>query len=151
MSDALSDFLELFDSIVASSASTSQKMIAIAHAEQMARKGKGYNFPRVRALSAASVSEGTYQRSLPAVRALLGIDQQKDAPLPSLPGAYKKKPIPYALKVKVQRRDGFRCQHCGSEDDLCVDHILPERRGGKTVLENLQTLCRVCNSRKGTR
>jgi hypothetical protein len=31
---------------------------------------------------------------------------------------------------------------------LVVDHIQPESRGGRTVADNLQTLCRACNSRK---
>lgn len=30
-----------------------------------------------------------------------------------------------------------------------VDHIVPLNKGGKTVVENLQILCRVCNGTKG--
>lgn len=71
-------------------------------------------------------------------------------PTPSR-GRYRKKPIPSALKVKVQKRDGWRCLSCGAEDDLCVDHIFPERWGGKAELGNLQTLCRTCNCKKGVR
>jgi 5-methylcytosine-specific restriction endonuclease McrA len=29
-----------------------------------------------------------------------------------------------------------------------VDHIMPMNKGGKTVPENLQILCRSCNARK---
>ena len=34
---------------------------------------------------------------------------------------------------------------------LSVDHIIPRRRGGTDDLENLQILCRACNSRKKDR
>ena len=35
--------------------------------------------------------------------------------------------------------------------DLCADHIVPESKGGITALENLQTRCRSCNSKKGAK
>jgi hypothetical protein len=52
------------------------------------------------------------------------------------------------LRMKVFERDSFRCLHCGIQKDLSVDHVVPWSRGGPTVIENLQTLCRKCNSRK---
>jgi 5-methylcytosine-specific restriction endonuclease McrA len=51
----------------------------------------------------------------------------------------------------VFERDDFRCLKCGSRRNLNADHIHPESKGGPTTLENLQTLCRGCNSRKGAR
>jgi 5-methylcytosine-specific restriction endonuclease McrA len=54
------------------------------------------------------------------------------------------------LRKIVIERDGG-CVTCGSVDDLTADHIVPARHGGKTVLENLQCLCRSCNARKGAR
>ncbi|WP_406310700.1 HNH endonuclease [Streptomyces sp. NBC_00623] len=48
------------------------------------------------------------------------------------------------------RRDGFRCLACGSEDDLTVDHIQHQSAGGRHGIENLRTLCRSCNSRRGS-
>lgn len=70
---------------------------------------------------------------------------------PGEPPEPRKKPIPVSLRVKVQVRDGGKCCACGTDQDLSIDHIYPESRGGLTVLENLQTLCRSCNSRKGAR
>ena len=55
------------------------------------------------------------------------------------------------LKLQVKERDGYRCVCCGttSKRSLQVDHIHPAYLGGGNVLDNLQTLCRTCNSRKG--
>ncbi len=62
---------------------------------------------------------------------------------------YTKWPVPPALRWEVWERDDFRCQHCGARRFLEVDHIIPESRGGEMVVENLQTLCRPCNLKKG--
>ena len=67
------------------------------------------------------------------------------------PNAKKKKKISHELKKKVFERDEYRCKHCGTHLDLCADHIKPESWGGETTLENLQTLCRSCNSKKNNR
>jgi HNH endonuclease/Homing endonuclease associated repeat len=58
------------------------------------------------------------------------------------------------LRFRVMQRDNFRCVMCGLSPanelgvKLQVDHIVPWSKGGATVLENLQTLCRVCNQGK---
>ncbi len=55
------------------------------------------------------------------------------------------------LRWRVLQRDRFTCCACGSSPalfpgvELHVDHIVPWSKGGETVLENLQTLCSVCN------
>lgn len=66
-------------------------------------------------------------------------------------GSYKKKPIPNALRKKVFERDAYRCVRCQSHIDLCADHRHPESLGGEATLENMQTLCRRCNTLKGAR
>ena len=55
------------------------------------------------------------------------------------------------LTTQVLARDGFACRHCHTADNLTVDHITPLIKGGTNDLDNLQTLCRSCNSRKGDR
>lgn len=57
--------------------------------------------------------------------------------------------IPPELRWKVWERDNFTCLHCGSRQNLSVDHIYPESTGGGLELNNLQTLCKTCNSKKG--
>ena len=51
-------------------------------------------------------------------------------------------------------RDNKKCRCCGRElgkgVKLEIDHIVPVKMGGQTVLENLQILCRTCNVEKGT-
>jgi hypothetical protein len=68
-------------------------------------------------------------------------------PLPSL----KRKPIPPRVRLLVYERDGWRCVQCGSIEDLTIDHIYPWILGGTDTADNLQTLCRPCNCRKGAR
>ena len=41
------------------------------------------------------------------------------------------------------------CNYCGSSDNLALDHIFPQRFGGKDNAENLIFACRSCNSSKG--
>lgn len=59
--------------------------------------------------------------------------------------------IPAAVRGAVYARDGFACLHCGATENLTIDHIHPWSLGGSDDIENLQTLCRPCNSRKGAR
>jgi hypothetical protein len=54
-------------------------------------------------------------------------------------------------RFQILQRDSFQCVKCGRSPatapgvELQVDHIIPWAQGGRTVLENLQTLCRDCN------
>jgi len=63
----------------------------------------------------------------------------------------KKVSIPSDFRWAVFERDNFTCKHCGSRRFLTVDHIHPESKGGELTMENAQTLCNSCNSRKGAR
>jgi hypothetical protein len=59
------------------------------------------------------------------------------------------------LRYKVLLRDNFKCCACGaspatdSSVELHIDHIVPYSKGGETVIDNLQTLCKDCNLGKG--
>ncbi len=64
---------------------------------------------------------------------------------------YLKKRIPESLRQQVFERDGYRCVECESIKRLSVDHIVPERHGGTMELNNLRTLCKPCNSEKGSK
>lgn len=66
--------------------------------------------------------------------------------------------INFKLRQKVLERDRYTCQLCGHKANekyadgesvkLEVDHILPLKQSGKTVEENLWTLCSRCNAGK---
>lgn len=64
---------------------------------------------------------------------------------------YIKKKIGMKLRLEVYERDGFMCVTCGVQKNLTLDHIKPEILGGASTIENLQTMCKSCNSSKGTR
>jgi len=59
------------------------------------------------------------------------------------------------LRFKVFMRDRFRCLACGRSPathlniELHADHIISVYDDGKTVYDNLQTLCQDCNLGKG--
>jgi len=55
------------------------------------------------------------------------------------------------LFVDLILRDGPKCKTCGTTQNLTVDHIVPIYYGGTNDLDNLQILCKSCNSRKGIR
>lgn len=76
--------------------------------------------------------------------------------------------VPGSVRRRVFRRDGYRCKRCnlvGREQRwpsgaftfptdrvgvyLSIDHKHPRSRGGGHDEANLQTLCTLCNSRKG--
>lgn len=82
-------------------------------------------------------------------------------------------PAHAALRAHVFHRDGFRCCRCPAvgvdvptnydgryvlytntrvsdcwRDMLILDHVITLRAGGRSVVENLQTLCETCNRRK---
>lgn len=62
-----------------------------------------------------------------------------------------REPKPNKKRLAVFARDNHQCRSCGSTEHLTVDHIVPRSKGGTHHLDNLQTLCRSCNSRKGAR
>ena len=46
---------------------------------------------------------------------------------------------------------GNKCQLCGSTERIEIDHILALSKGGTNHIDNLQPLCKPCNSGKGNR
>lgn len=60
-----------------------------------------------------------------------------------------------SLRYNVLKRDNYKCQICGATAKegakLQVDHIIPVSKGGKTELNNLQTLCSRCNIGKSNK
>lgn len=66
----------------------------------------------------------------------------------------KRKAISKKSRFEVFKRDGFKCQYCGSgapEVVLHVDHIRPVADGGDNSIINLITACVDCNAGKSDR
>ncbi|SEQ06427.1 HNH endonuclease [Hyunsoonleella jejuensis] len=61
------------------------------------------------------------------------------------------------LRDLIKERDDYKCCNCGNGTEnepnllLEIDHIIPVSKGGKTTVENLQTLCWKCNRSKGAK
>jgi hypothetical protein len=54
-------------------------------------------------------------------------------------------------RLKIYRRDGYRCQYCGKALDrysATLDHVRPVTAGGGHDFDNLVTVCRRCNASK---
>ena len=57
-----------------------------------------------------------------------------------------------ALKLRILRRDGYRCAYCGVDGktaNLEIDHRIPHSKGGDNHISNLFTAGVVCNRKKG--
>ena len=58
------------------------------------------------------------------------------------------------LRESIKTRDNFTCRNCGNSTSiepnllLEIDHIVPVSKGGRTIEDNLQTLCWKCNRAK---
>lgn len=49
------------------------------------------------------------------------------------------------LRREVLERDGWRCQYCGTTQNLEVHHLVPRSQGGDDDAQNLITLCARCH------
>ena len=49
------------------------------------------------------------------------------------------------LRRRVLERDGWRCQNCGSSNELHVHHLAKRSELGDDALDNLITLCAACH------
>ena len=99
-----------------------------------------------------SVRQQSDNRASMANRYCLHLDRVGGGDAPEQPAPRpKRRSVSTSKALAVFARDAYMCQHCGTRDQLTVDHIKPVARGGGNELENLRTLCRPCNSSKGDR
>lgn len=50
---------------------------------------------------------------------------------------------------QLREKYNHRCLACGDECPLTRDHVIPIVKGGIDTIDNIQPLCKPCNSRKG--
>ena len=58
------------------------------------------------------------------------------------------------LREHVWKRSGLRCEYCQLPQAFAdarheIDHVIAEKHGGQTTLENLALACFHCNNHKG--
>jgi hypothetical protein len=63
--------------------------------------------------------------------------------------------VPVALRRQVIERAGDRCEYCRFPQNVTllafeIEHIISEKHGGTTTLDNLALACPYCNRAKGT-
>ena len=49
---------------------------------------------------------------------------------------------------ELKEKFNYRCAKCGETRKLTRDHIIPLSKDGRSDIQNIQPLCRPCNSRK---
>ncbi|MBD5100076.1 MAG: HNH endonuclease [Clostridiales bacterium] len=66
----------------------------------------------------------------------------------------QRKRMTTALREEIAIRDNYTCQICGKYMPdgvgLHIDHIVPIKKGGKSIPSNLQVLCSKCNGKKSS-
>lgn len=60
-------------------------------------------------------------------------------------------PVWAKLRAQAKKRDGQRCQDCGSTKNLVVHHIRYRDDWDDTRLEDLVTLCKPCHKKRHRR
>lgn len=102
---------------------------------------------------------GTWTKALECFVEYMNADEKSESPSdnssPTSGINSDTRNINLRLRWKTMNRDHFRCCCCGASPAmdpaviLHVDHVIPWSKGGKTTLDNLQTLCSNCNYGKG--
>ena len=79
----------------------------------------------------------------------------------TLKSSLKKRSLDYEVKCTVTSNQirklfyqtyGSPCKYCGNALNLrniACDHIIPLSKKGPTIIQNLQLMCKTCNTRKG--
>jgi 5-methylcytosine-specific restriction endonuclease McrA len=63
-------------------------------------------------------------------------------------GRLRLDPLSYeSLRLQILRRDGWRCQSCGTMSNLEVHHRNFRSHSGADAEKNLITLCSACHTR----
>jgi hypothetical protein len=52
-------------------------------------------------------------------------------------------------RKQIKESWDHKCAYCGSEDNLTLDHILPQCKGGLDTKTNVVACCHSCNQSKG--
>lgn len=66
--------------------------------------------------------------------------------------ARRRRATSYTGKKKIReavfKKHGKICKNCGATEQIQIDHVIAVVNGGKNEIDNLQPLCKSCNSSK---
>lgn len=51
-------------------------------------------------------------------------------------------------KRSIKEKWNFKCAYCGSDENLTIDHIIPQAKGGSDIITNVISCCQSCNQDK---
>lgn len=51
-------------------------------------------------------------------------------------------------RKSIKEKWNNQCAYCGSNEELTIDHIIPQSKGGIDFLSNVVCCCRKCNADK---
>jgi hypothetical protein len=52
-------------------------------------------------------------------------------------------------RKQIREKWSYQCAYCGSTDDLTLDHVVPQSKGGLDTTKNVVCCCKTCNQNKG--
>ena len=100
-----------------------------------------------------SADGGEYIQIITFVKHQMPHHKELSSVIPAPPGVKQQTrhqyDVPENIRQETFGRDGNRCLRCGTTENLSLDHIIPLSKGGDNSINNLQTLCKRCNSSKG--
>lgn len=89
---------------------------------------------------------GSWKKALIATATAL---PEGDYPVKPVEVKKQRQPLSDRRRFFVLKRDRYKCRICRKSGvELEVDHIVPVSRGGADTVDNLQTLCKICNRSK---
>ncbi len=134
--------------------------------QQLGRQPVGKDLDKAKATGNSKFSLGTYEKRFgswnKALQAFIDYINEpseskniiiESAQIKQKTGQVQRTPrkINWRLRATVLIRDNCICKMCGTSPAkdpsvvLHVDHIKPWSKGGETELDNLRTLCSICN------
>jgi len=52
-------------------------------------------------------------------------------------------------RKEIKEKWENQCAYCGSKENLTIDHIIPQSKGGTDFTKNVVCCCHSCNQSKG--